>query len=201
MRTSPHSDFFTKNRILKKLIHYCCMCTVIIGSLLVNTSLWAQTAENPQQGSNGSALAPHAVTFQNGNLHSGNAHFLEGHSIPYQLVMTGLTPGNQYVIRIAMDALEGGAAAIDYVTSIHNLTPHDYFGHPVETINPLEGTGYTEATFGINITIKALPPPLHSPPAMGTGDFFGGGTWTNLDAAKKTITIFGASAKIGRAHV
>src|SRR5688572_32350209 len=91
------------------------MLLLLLGTFFMNTLSFSQTAENPQQGSNGSADAPHAVTFQNGNLHSGNAHFLEGHSIPYHLVMTGLTPGNQYILKIGMDALEGGAVAIDYV--------------------------------------------------------------------------------------
>ena len=158
---------------------------LLLGTFFMNTLSFSQTAENPKQGSNGSQDAPHAVTFQNGNLHSGNAHFLEGHSIPYQLVMTGLVPGDQYILKIGMDALEGGAVAIDYVTSIFNLTPHTFFGHPAEDINPLEGTGYTEATFGAgNIKLAPIPAPTHSQEALGNGDFFGGGTWcyyTNND--------------------
>ncbi|HEX6192224.1 MAG TPA: hypothetical protein VFZ42_07665, partial [Chitinophagaceae bacterium] len=173
----------------------CRWLLLLLGTFFINTLSFSQTAENPQQGSNGSADDPHAVTFQNGNLHSGNAHFLEGHSIPYHLVMTGLTPGNQYILRIGMDALEGGAVAIDYVTSIFNLTPHTFFGHAAETINPLEGTGYTEATFGAgNIKLAPIPAPTHSPQAMGISDFFGGGTWVNLDAAKKNLLVYGASA-------
>jgi|GEM_PF-6676112 len=167
-----------------------CVATIF----LLKTQAGAQTAENPEQGANGSAAAPHDVTFQNGNLHGGNSHFLEGHSIPYHLVMTGLTAGNDYIIKIGMDALESGAAAIDYVTSIHNLTPHTYFGHAVETINPLEGTGFTEASFGANIQTIPLPAPNHSLPAMGIGTYFGPGSWNSLAAAKKSIQLFGASA-------
>ena len=115
------------NQFIKKLKqhHYLDLTRpflLALGSLLFfSNNIISQTANNPKQGSNGKAAVPQAVTFQNGNLHSGNAHFLEGHSIPYQLVMTGLTPGAQYIIKIGMDALESGAAALDYVTSIQTI--------------------------------------------------------------------------------
>ena len=87
---------------------------------------WAQNAANPDQGGNGSENAPHAFEFQNGNLHGGNSHFLEHHSIPYRLTMSSLTVGQTYRVGIRFDALESGWVAIDYITNIENVTPHTY---------------------------------------------------------------------------
>ena len=42
------------------------MLLLLLGTFFMNTLSFSQTAENPQQGSNGSADAPHAVTFQKG---------------------------------------------------------------------------------------------------------------------------------------
>jgi hypothetical protein len=179
---------------LRKLVSSCSGSGKVLLTLLLSlasTSIFAQggapNAANVEQGANGSLDAPHAVTFQNGNLHGGNSHFLEGHSIPYRLVMSNLTIGNVYVITVAMDALEGGWVAIDYVTGYNNLTPHNFIPHNTpEFINPLVGTTFTDATFGNVISQVPLPTPSYSAPATS-------GSWTTLAAAKKLITLYGGT--------
>jgi hypothetical protein len=51
----------------------------------------------------------------NGNAGASNAHYTEGESIPYRLVMTGLSLG-VHNLRIEWDITHGGANAIDFIT-------------------------------------------------------------------------------------
>jgi hypothetical protein len=77
-------------------------------------------------------------TWVNGNAGSSNAHYVEGHSIAYRSLITGLTVGNQYEYIIEWDTKNSDAMAIDYITHFQRLEPHSQFtpAHSAEVINP-----------------------------------------------------------------
>ncbi|EMR04099.1 immunoglobulin domain-containing protein [Cesiribacter andamanensis] len=93
--------------------------------------------------------------FQNGNLGFQNAHFIEGYSVPYRAVMTGLTPGVPVSLEIGFDIKHSGKHALDYITSYDRLEPHIFFGHDPETIDPTVGTGVVGGAVYADI-----PPPI-----------------------------------------
>jgi len=72
----------------------------------------------------------------NGNAGSSNAHYVEGMSIAYRSLITGLTTNVCYEYEIGYDTYHG-AMAIDYLTNFQRLQPHQPFGHIAEVIKPL----------------------------------------------------------------
>ncbi|PYM03414.1 MAG: hypothetical protein DMD82_16965, partial [Candidatus Rokuibacteriota bacterium] len=75
---------------------------------------------NLDQGANGRITADllsikDPVAWQNGDLNANNSHMIEGFSVPYRLVLTGLTPGSNHAVHIEWDIRQGGLAAIDYI--------------------------------------------------------------------------------------
>lgn len=60
--------------------------------------------------------ATHASNWQKGNLGSSNSLYLEGQSVPYRSVITGMTIGQTYAVRIGWDSTVSGRHAIDYLT-------------------------------------------------------------------------------------
>ena len=58
----------------------------------------------------------HASNWQKGNLGSSNSLYLEGQSVPYRSVISGLTVGESYAVRIGWDSTVNGRHAIDYLT-------------------------------------------------------------------------------------
>src|SRR5262249_3127535 len=80
------------------------------------------------------------VDWVKGNPGPFNAHLVEGYSVPYRLVMTGLSPGRHALV-IEWDTRQGGKNAIDYLTHYDRLTPHNQFGAHTnaEIIRPLDG--------------------------------------------------------------
>ncbi|MEO6731134.1 MAG: hypothetical protein ABIN01_07940, partial [Ferruginibacter sp.] len=75
-------------------------------------------------------------TWVNGNAGSSNAHYVEGMSIGYRSLLTGLTNGNQYEYIIEYDTKHSASMAIDYLTHYQRLEPHGPFGHPAEVLDP-----------------------------------------------------------------
>ena len=60
------------------------------------TAAMAGSSGTLQQGGNGSFGAPVSpVSWQSGNLNTNNSHYVEGQSIPYRLIMTGLSKGSK----------------------------------------------------------------------------------------------------------
>ena len=57
--------------------------------------------------------------FVNGNLNQTKAHYNEGDSIPYRVVLDDLKPGVTYRVAIQWDTVDSGAYAIDYLTSFN----------------------------------------------------------------------------------
>lgn len=52
-----------------------------------------------------------------GIVNSNKAHYVEGDSVPYRLIIDGLTPNTATSVSIAWDTSKGGKHAIDYITS------------------------------------------------------------------------------------
>src|SRR5512142_55931 len=99
-----------------------------------------QPAANLDQVRNGPSTAPLSpAAWVNGNVNSSQAHFIEGYSIPYRVVMTNLTVGVPIQLQIEYDTKHSGGHAIDFMTYFDNLEPHSVWGHPAEVIDPLLG--------------------------------------------------------------
>jgi hypothetical protein len=57
--------------------------------------------------------------WQNGNINRNQAQYREGDSVPYRVIITGLTPGTSNIVTIEWDTTKGGFHAIDYITSFN----------------------------------------------------------------------------------
>src|SRR4051794_25198537 len=93
------------------------------------------------QGRNGASTLPTSpVDWVKGNAGQANSHFVEGYSIPYRVVMTGLSAGSHKLI-IEWDVTQSGKHAVDYLAHYNRLLPHSYFpGHSQpETLDALNG--------------------------------------------------------------
>lgn len=122
------------------------LATILIGSgasvLAASADLW--------QARNGSADSPKSpVQWAKGNAGPANSHYVEGYSIPYRMVLTGLSNGPHTLI-IEWDTKHKGKHAIDYITHYDRLAPHLQFdGHATaELINPLDGIAGSFGTPG-----------------------------------------------------
>ena len=141
---------------------------------------------NLDQIRNGSAGAPISPgQWANGNAGSANAHYVEGYSVPYRVVMTNLPIGQEVTISIRYDTqLDGGKHAIDYMTHYYRLEPHaTIFGHGPEGIDPTDGVS---GPLSAPVT-AAIPPPssLGSPvPDYPTSSF------NLLPADEKVMTLY-----------
>src|SRR5579862_3198461 len=152
----------------------------------VTSGLTAQTTfadANPDlsQCANGGVSTPQtdngctsAADWQNGNLNGSQAHFLEGDSVPYRTIYTGLTPGTEYVLQIDYETTDTGRHAIDYLTS-YNRTE--------TTADPCAGAGFT---CGAASTI-----PIPSDPNLTVANGFNG---TQIAGV---FTIFGGTTPSG----
>lgn len=88
-----------------------------------------------------SSVSVPTVSWVNGNANATQAHFLEGHSTSYRLLITGLTPGNNYWITMSYDTKRSGKSCYDFITHYDRLEPHaGAFAHCcAEDIDPLAG--------------------------------------------------------------
>ena len=86
----------------------------------VSSSLTAQTmftdGANLDSCANGKATAHTDCEWVNGNLNDTKSHYLEGDSVPFRLVIDGLSIGT-HTATIAFDSTKGGKHAFDYLTS------------------------------------------------------------------------------------
>jgi hypothetical protein len=116
--------------------------------------------EQTRTGPAGSPYDP--AQWQNGNVNSQHAHFVEGYSIGYRSVITNLTPGTYIEMDLEFDTRHGSANALDFLTYYSNLDPvyagmpshEDLWGHHPPLIDPL--VGYNNMGAPQYITI--LPP-------------------------------------------
>jgi hypothetical protein len=121
----------------------------VLSSLLAGVVLavpaYAATAADLDHCGNGPLAAPvdcaDADDWGNGNLNASSAHFFEGDSVPYRMVMTGLTAGNSYDLTFEWDTTKSGKHAFDYITSF-NRTVTD--ADPCAGIDGCAGPADTE---------------------------------------------------------
>jgi hypothetical protein len=177
--------------------------------LFISTQMWAQNGVGPSQGKNGgkptskpicdiTVLSP--VLWENGNAGAGDAHLLEGYHLPYRYIMTGLTAGTTYTLKIGFDAKDNSKFALDYVGYYRNYAPHQVFttgadpdcaNHSSalpdgEKVEPWNGTALNGTVFADG----TIPEPTYLPLSVRTGT----GTWAQASAAQKKFTVFGASS-------
>ena len=119
----------------------------------VRLSGFNTTSANLDQARNGGAdgrLSP--VDWVNGNAGASNAHYIEGFSIPYRVIMKNLptpdqiraaggTDGKVHVL-LEYDIRASDKHALDYLTHYQRLEPHTQFtnadpAHLAEVVNPI----------------------------------------------------------------
>lgn len=98
----------------------------------------------------------------NGSLNATQAHYLEHYSVPYRVLITGLSTGagNPHSLVIEWDIKKGGKHALDFITHYNRLEPHDpVFGHPAEVIDPLAGLNPANFTLSPPVPADIIPAP------------------------------------------
>ncbi|WP_035678250.1 T9SS type A sorting domain-containing protein [Flavobacterium limnosediminis] len=149
--------------------------------LFSNISFYGQNpAYNLDQIRNGSAASPTSpAAWVNGNANATQAHYSEGWSIPYRVILTDLVLGSNY-IDIEWDTRDNSKHAIDFITSYNNIDnpngSHLGFGHTAEVIDP---------TIGISGLGAPSTFPIPEPANAQTADYF-----DNLAASLRLLTIW-----------
>lgn len=133
--------------------------------LLSAQGIFAQTARaaeaaNIDQAQNGKASSPEdPVKWVNGAVNEQKGHYVEGDSIPYRMVMTGLTPNVPNTLIVEFDVLKAQGTkkkfAIDYITSDDRIA---------ETVDPCDGITPCSGPNTFNI-----PAPAYSGAINGYG--------------------------------
>ncbi|MBK8002220.1 MAG: immunoglobulin domain-containing protein [Verrucomicrobia bacterium] len=140
------------------------------------------------QARNGSVNAPvRPVEWAKGNSGPANSHYVEGYSVPYRMVIAGLTNGPHTLV-IEWDTLHKGKHAFDYITHYQRLEPHDLIGNHTagEIVNPLGGLA---ETFGEPTTFP-IPAPS---PASGSAAGQPTASFESLPANERLMTIWNGS--------
>jgi hypothetical protein len=120
----------------------------LIGALFVSDPAGAAPGGNLDQcenGSTGAGTCTVANDWVNGNLGASKAHYFEGDSLPYRLLLSGLAPASTNTVTIEWDTTKGGKHALDYLTT---------FNRTVSLANPcagVSGCGGSPTTFPIPV--------------------------------------------------
>jgi hypothetical protein len=137
------------------------------------------------QARNGAPNSPtDPVDWVKGNVGQANSHYIEGYSIPYRIVMSGLANGSHKLI-IEWDVTQSGKHAVDYLAHYNRLLPHNYFpGHSqpetIDVLNGLTGSFSSPQTFPI-------PPPSNAgSPVAGLPTT----SFNSLSNAERVLTIW-----------
>jgi len=146
-----------------------------------------QPAGNLDQVRNGSAASPLSpVDWVNGNAGFSNAHYKEGQSIPYRLVLTNLPLGASSV-KIEWDIRHSSENAIDYITTVVRNPP----GGISETIHVCGDASRSTLIAGCNEASFATFP-IPAPPVSKLVGAFQQPTqsFNNLPAGDKLMRIY-----------
>ena len=150
--------------------------------------LFAPPSANLDQVRNGSAASPVSPgNWVNGNAGSSQAHYLEGFSIPYRVVMEDLPVATPITLTLGYDIKHSNRHAVDYLTHFDRLEPHAFqFGHSAEVIDPLIGVS------GVSMTVdtEAIPAPdtTNSPvPGQPATSF------NALPSGERVMTLYGGT--------
>jgi len=117
------------------------LLSVPIFSLQVNAAPESANIDQCRNGSAGSPADCAGGAWVNGNVGMSNAHYVEGYSIPYRVILENLVPGDSYTLQIAWDILRSGKNAIDYITHFQRLNDPLHsaiFGHGPELVDPTD---------------------------------------------------------------
>jgi hypothetical protein len=144
-----------------------CIIIFLFSSSIAMGQIPANNASaNLDQGANGPAFA-HTDPFewQNGNLNPNQAHQVEGHSIPYRIIMEDIPYeelndlGIPVELIIEYDIKHSGYHALDFLTTYRYLPYHDIMwpDHDAEEVIPWAGV-FTDEPVGEHYT-HAVPPP------------------------------------------
>lgn len=158
---------------------------VLWGVSLVCAPNLAAQAVRLEQARNGAARSPQSpVEWVRGNASPANSHYLEGQSIPYRLVLSGLSTGLHTVI-LEWDIKQAGKHAIDYITHYEYLVPHHEFADHAqpESVDPLSGLA---GSFGGAATYPIPPPSSSNSPIAGQP----GASFEILAPPRKVMTIW-----------
>ena len=122
--------------------------------------------------------------WDNGNLNPNQAHYSEGQSAPYRLVMEDLPLGETITVVLAYDVMHSGKHAIDFLT---------HYDRIAEDVIPTDGVT------GISATVDAYPIPA---PSSAGSPVFNQPTdaFNALPAAERVMTLFGGDID-GMAYV
>jgi hypothetical protein len=165
-------------------------------SLVVNAQ-----AFDIDQVRNGSAAAPeNPADWVNGNLTPTHAHYVEGYSVPYRAIATGLAVGVPITLRIGYDTKDNDRNALDYLTYYNRLdgagiSHNAIFGHSPEVVDPLLGVSGVSATTDV-IAITA-PASVVLPDNRPAGSSQPLTSYNALPANEKVMTIFGGTFVAG----
>ena len=166
---------------------------LILGMMMPLIALAAPPKISLEQCRNGSAAAPNncellggSSGWQNGNAGASNAHFVEGHSIPYRTLLTDAPLGSNGVL-LGYDVKHSDVHAIDFLTHYQRLEPHGAFEHgPGELVSPLSGVTMPA---GFDTAECEIPKPSNLSAAAGaTFDQI-----KNIEN-KNNFTVFGANS-------
>ena len=121
-------------RNLQKIFATIALFTMVFSPFANVPFAEAAASANLDQGKNGGVgAAPISpVDWVNGNVNGNQGHYVEGQSVPYRMVMTGLNAGVPNTLVIAFDVKQSSKFAIDYITSDNRIS---------ETVSPCNGTG------------------------------------------------------------
>jgi hypothetical protein len=165
---------------------------LILGMMIPMIALAAPPKISLEQCRNGSANSPNNCAslggssgWVNGNAGEANAHFVEGHSIPYRALITDGPLGNN-VVTLGYDIKHSGTNAIDFLTHFDRLNPHGQFGHgAAETIDPRSGT----SGVGAAVATCAIPKPSNLSAAAGA-------TFDQIKTVenRNNFTVYGADS-------
>jgi len=171
--------------------------TVIIDRTGGNSS-FAPVKLNIDQVRNGSATSPvvppTVAPWVNGNAGASNAHYAEGYSIPYRVVIENLVGTGARSVDIEWDIRQSNSSAIDFITNFDFI---DYpagshvsnFGHDKEVLNPLLESG--TYTSGSSITI--LAPNFAGAPAAVTTYYNAVMATSNTSGPANQISVWNAN--------
>jgi hypothetical protein len=125
-----------------------------LGLVLLSGPVHAKPGVSLEQCRNGSFDAPNDCPdggggsgWVSGNAGASNAHFSEGQSIPYRLIMTDLPTGTSITLDLAYDVKHSSKFALDFLTHYDRL--------PDTAVDPFSDVSGTSAT----LTTQAITGP------------------------------------------
>ena len=114
----------------QSIYHFIACCSILLLIISAPQYLHAQNVKLEQGQNGGVGLTPiDPIEWITGNANSGKAHYSEGQSIPYRVVLTGVSPGNHSLV-VEWDIRKDNKSAIDFITSYQQID---------EVVNPTAG--------------------------------------------------------------